>query len=174
MLPFLTSKAFGIEWGALFHKPFLYKKRIDFSTKISVIDQIDLPLDAGVYTFYFTFHFSDEAEAKKGFEIFEIGKRSTGGQIKDVNGNWEHIRTGISIPLRLTVSKLNGATETIVYDKSIEQLWWLGGNNSMLSEAIDKIPLPKGKYVVQLNVLQPISELSGVLSDFEIGLPGKN
>lgn len=136
-------------------------------------------LDAGAktytYTFYLNFLIKDNAEElQRVTTLLGLKDPKNGGTYKDVNGQLVEIRTGIPIDLRLTISRLDGEGESLVYDKKFHQLWSLGGNNSSILKAIDRVKLEPAHYKVRLESLAVVNELADIPVNFQIGLPGKH
>jgi len=80
----------------------------------------------------------------------------------------------IPIPLKLTVIRLDGEKETVVYNKEVSKTSSGGGTNSYLPRGIDSIKLEPALYRVRLETLAAVPELADIPVNFEIGLPGKH
>jgi len=137
---------------------------------------VDLDAKANAYTYSFYLRFlvgADKQEQQRVSTILGLKERGNGSTYKDDHGELCYVRTGISIPLRLTISRVGENDETIMYVRDFDKLWGYGGNNSNLPRAIDFVRLEPAHYKIRLEVLAAVNELSGVPVNFIVDVPGK-
>lgn len=138
-----------------------------------------MDLDAGhktyTYAFYLNFSPADSPqELQRVTTVLGLKESGNGGTYKNGSGQVCLVRTGISVPLRLTISRVYEGGESVVYDRRIEKLWGFGGNGSRVSRLIDFVSLEPAHYKVRLEVLAVVDDLVGVPVRFNVGLPGKH
>jgi len=137
---------------------------------------VDLDATRSTYTYAFYLSFmpgNDAQELQRVATVLGFKAPKNGATYRDDQGQVNFVRTGAVIPIRLTISRAEGA-ETLVYDKQFQQLWGFGGNNSTLSRAIDFVRLEPGHYRVRVEVIAAVNELASVPVSFNVGLPGKH
>ncbi|MCX5865633.1 MAG: DUF5625 family protein [Deltaproteobacteria bacterium] len=78
----------------------------------------------------------------------------------------------IPIPLKLTVSRLDGGKETVVYNEEVSKMYNAGAGGT--DRGIAGIKLEPALYRVRLETLAAVPELADIPVNFEIGLPGKH
>ena len=127
------------------------------------------------YTFSLDFQLNKAAnesiqEARKLLGTTEIGDGATH---KTKFSDFDWIRTGIRIPLELTISNGDVENSKILYRATFEKLWTVGYGDS-IEKAIDAVKLEPGKYKIQLRVLSAVPELADIPVNFKISLPGKH
>ncbi|NKI70726.1 hypothetical protein GN109_14985 [Collimonas pratensis] len=173
LLPFLNASALPFELSALTEKlphvvlPFNLEEKGYIATTDFVTGN-----KAYTYTFYLNFQIKNNQE--RIAKLLGLRDPDDGGGYKDADGQFVSIRTGIHIPLRLTVSRLDGENEVVVYDENFHQLRSLGGNDSSFLRTIDRVKLEPGHYRIRLEALAAVKELAEVPVNFEIGIPGKH
>jgi hypothetical protein len=122
------------------------------------------------YTYTFFLEIPLKKDNQEDFPPVALG--GNGGTYKDTNGKDVYIRTGIPIPLRLTISRIEGKNEVIVYNEEFNQLWSLGGSRSSFLKSIDQVKLEPALYRVRLETLAAVSELADRPVNFSISVIG--
>lgn len=176
LLLFISTNAFPLDLAALTEKlphitlPFsLAEKGYVLTTDFKAGGNRN---KAYIYTFYLSFLITDD-DLKSGHipRLLGFGTQNDGGAYTDADGS---IRSGVLIPLKLRISRLEGKNEVTVLTKEYKKLSSSGAGNSRLFTAIDHIKLEPANYKVRLETLAAVPELAGVPVNFEIGLPGKH
>lgn len=179
LLPFFSTNAFPLEWKGFFERLPHFTIPCSLAEKGHILTT-DFKAGGNLnktygYTFYLSFLTKDSPEELRqrvaGFLGFREPKN--GSTYTDANGQIVYNRTGIPIPIRLTISRLDGESETVVYNQEFRQLWTLAYGASY-DKAIDVIRLEPARYRVRLETLAAVPELADVPVSFEIGLPGKH
>lgn len=175
LLPLVTACG-SIYWPALLEK---LPPEIDVPFSLAESGYVlTTDFEAGEKTYTYTFYLDFSTDVTKQLapgaaHAFGFDDPHTGAY-QYVNGQYEFFRTGGPIPLRLTVSRINGKDEVIAYDKEFSQLIGFGGNRSSILRTIDKIKLEPGHYRVRLETLASVGDLAAIPVNFRIGLPGKH
>ena len=179
LLPFFSSNVFPLDLTALFEKlphvtlPFtLSEKGHVLTTDFKAGGNLNKTY---TYTFYLSFLTKDSpAELRlRVAGLLGFNAPKNGSTYTNENGEIVHNRTGIPIPLKLSISRLDGEIETVVYNQEFRQLWTLAYGASY-DKAIDKIKLDPAYYRIRLETLAAVPELANAPVSFEIGLPGKH
>jgi hypothetical protein len=166
----------GLDFSALFEKtpphitlPFsLAEKGHVLTTDFKAGDK------TYTYSFFLDFHVKndDPEDLYRIAKILGLNEPDNGGTYKDANGHFIYIRTGIAIPLRLTISRVDGNNEAIVYNEEFNQLWSLGGSRIDILKLIVQVKLEPALYRVRLESLGAVNELADTPVNFNIGTLG--
>lgn len=118
------------------------------------------------------------AEAQEYLTL--LGRFTPGyGMKKGPNGEWIYTRAGPKMPLHITIYKLDGNNQDIVYDKQFSQYFPSGafpfeGGQFGVNVGIDSVKFYTGQYRVRLETLDDvIPKLANTPVIFQIQLHGK-
>ena len=129
------------------------------------------------YGYSFELRFSnpsgDAATLRRLDQLLGVGANPTSQAIEDAHGENILARRGAEIPVKLTITRRDGKTETTIYDKVLRQLYPGGGNQYFVNVGIDSVRMEPGPYTVRLEALRAISEFSSTPIQFRVYVPHK-
>lgn len=147
-------------------EPITHSFKLEKGMKIEIyLDAIEKPY---TYTFSLDLLMDKKSPAEKDRIAALWG--GNGGYYKDT---YIPIPVGLPIPVKLTVDRVTPARMERIFDKKIlkESNW--EGSDTILAKLIAEIKLEPGRYRIQLESLENVSELNNVPVQFRVLLEHK-